>query len=97
MSRGKETALKVVNKTEYRVAFSHSHSLQNNGHRRLLPGRKNTRGIKLKLSRRIKEIRLKLPSSTEIKNAWSYASTIPHAITAQSLIKHRDNGMFTFT
>jgi hypothetical protein len=45
------------------------------------PLRQNVRGIKLKLRRRIKKLKLKLPSSAEIKSAWSYTSIIPFAIT----------------
>jgi hypothetical protein len=35
-----------------------------------------------------------LPSSAEIKNAWSYVSTPPYVFMAWCLIKHRGN--FTF-
>jgi len=34
------------------------------------------------------------PSSTEVKNAWSYTSTSPNVFVAWCLIKHTDN--FTF-
>jgi hypothetical protein len=37
------------------------------------------------------------PSSSEVKNAWSYASIPPYAFMAWCLLKHRDNFTFTFT
>ena len=43
------------------------------------------------------EVRLKLPSSAEIKNTWSNASTFPYTITVQCLIRHADNSMVSFT
>jgi hypothetical protein len=36
-----------------------------------------------------------LPSSAEVKNAWSYTSTPQYVLMAWCLVKHRDN--FTFT
>jgi hypothetical protein len=41
------------------------------------------------------ECRWPLPSSAEIKNAWSYTSTPQYVFMAWCLVKHRDN--FTFT
>jgi hypothetical protein len=35
------------------------------------------------------------PSTAEVKNAWSYTSTLPYVFMAWCLVKHRDN--FTFT
>jgi hypothetical protein len=35
------------------------------------------------------------PSSTEVKNAWSYTSTLQYVFIARYFVKHRDN--FTFT
>jgi hypothetical protein len=32
-----------------------------------------------------------LPSSAEVKNAWSYTSTPPYVFMAWCLVKHRDN------
>jgi len=43
------------------------------------------------------EVKLKLPSTGEIKNTWSNASTFPYAITVQCLIRHANNSMVTFT
>jgi hypothetical protein len=37
------------------------------------------------------------PSSAEVKNAWSYTSTLQYAFMAWCLVKHRDNFSFTFT
>jgi hypothetical protein len=31
------------------------------------------------------------PSSAEVKNAWSYTSTIQHVFVAWCLVKHRDD------
>jgi hypothetical protein len=36
-----------------------------------------------------------LPSSAEVKNAWSYTSTPQYVFMASCLVQHRDN--FTFT
>jgi hypothetical protein len=36
------------------------------------------------------------PSSTEVKNAWSYTSTPPYVFMAWCFVKHRDNFTFTF-
>jgi hypothetical protein len=37
------------------------------------------------------------PSRVEVKNTWSYTSTLPYAFTVWSLVKHRDNFTFTCT
>jgi hypothetical protein len=36
------------------------------------------------------------PSSAEIRNAWSYTSTLHYVFMARCLVKHRDNFTFTF-
>jgi hypothetical protein len=36
------------------------------------------------------------PSSAEVKNAWSYASTPQYVFMAWCLVKHRDKFIFTF-
>jgi hypothetical protein len=36
------------------------------------------------------------PSSTEVKNAWSYTSTSQYVFMAWCLVKHRDRDNFTF-
>jgi hypothetical protein len=38
-----------------------------------------------------------LPSSAEVKNAWSYNSTPQYVFTVWCLVKHRGNFTFTFT
>jgi hypothetical protein len=35
-------------------------------------------------------------SSVEVKNAWSYTSTLPYIFMAWYILKHRDNCTFTF-
>jgi hypothetical protein len=37
------------------------------------------------------------PSSAEVKNAWSYTSTLQYVFIAWCLVKYRDNFTFTFT
>jgi hypothetical protein len=37
-----------------------------------------------------------LPSSAEVRNAWSYTYTPQYAFMALCLVKHRDNCTFTF-
>jgi hypothetical protein len=37
------------------------------------------------------------PSSTEIKNVWSYTFTPEYAFMAWCLVKHKDSFTFTFT
>jgi hypothetical protein len=37
------------------------------------------------------------PSSAEVKNAWSYTSTLPFVFMAWYLVKNRDNFAFYFT
>jgi hypothetical protein len=41
-----------------------------------------------------READLSLPSSAEVKNAWSYTTTPPYVFMACCLIKHRDNFIF---
>jgi hypothetical protein len=36
------------------------------------------------------------PSSSEVKKAWSYTSTLQYVFMAWCLVKHRDNFIFTF-
>jgi len=36
------------------------------------------------------------PSNAEVKNAWSYISTLRYVFMAWRLVKHRDNFTFTF-
>jgi hypothetical protein len=37
------------------------------------------------------------PSSTEVKNEWSYTSTLQYIFMARCLVKYKDNFTFTFT
>jgi hypothetical protein len=50
--------------------------------------------LSLGVKRKWREANHSLPSSAEVKNAWSYTSTPQYVFMAWCLVKHRDN--FTF-
>jgi hypothetical protein len=55
-----------------------------------------TRSLSLEVKRPVREADHSLPSSAEVKNAWSCTSTPQYAFIAWCLVKHRDNFTFTF-
>jgi hypothetical protein len=52
--------------------------------------------LSLKVKQPDREVDSSPPSNDEVKNAWSYISTLRYVFMAWRLVKHRDNFTFTF-